>query len=219
MQTPALETIERALADVDNLITHHPKATQPGPGHPGSDEGPLLRSCILLTYAAWEVYAEDSALWATEEVVKRATTHDQLPNSLRTFVASRSPAKSDPWSLAGEDWRQTVVDTVRDRIYGTGGGSPFGINTAGPNQVKKLHQELFGDHLILKCRWSKASNADVLRRLADLVSIRGTVAHTGRTDGSLSLDNVRKWRTFAKRLAEHLDRHLVKWVDSQGIVP
>lgn len=63
-----------------------------------------MRSCVLLAYAAWEVYAEDGVIWAVEQIARRANPH-QLPAALRGFVAEK--VLKDPWRLAGNSWRET----------------------------------------------------------------------------------------------------------------
>src|SRR6266436_6131103 len=113
--TPALEALVTALGDVDNLIEHHPKAVKPGRGRPGTDEGPLLRSCVLLTYAAWEVYVEDSLIWTVEQLASRSLAQ-QIPEALRNFVAS--DVSADPWRLADQAWREAMVNAVIVRVRG-----------------------------------------------------------------------------------------------------
>ncbi len=208
--TPALKALQTALGDVDNLIEHHPKAADPGRGRPTTDEGPLLRSCVLLTYAAWEVYVEDGLIWAVEQLAHRSAP-DHLPPALRKFVAAAVGA--DPWQLAGAAWRAATVAAVTARVRGTEDADSVGVNTAGPGQVIALHDEVLGVRLLNHCRWQKMSTGKVKGELASFVRIRGAIAHTGQPPGPLHLKDVRDWRAFVKRLAETLDRHLEVWVE------
>jgi hypothetical protein len=207
--TPALDALTTALCDVDNLIEHHPKAIDPGRGRPVTDEGPLLRSCVLLTYAAWEVYIEDGLIWAVEKLACQSFP-DQLPEALRTFVADA--VGSDPWKLAGDSWRETTVGAVTVRVRGTEEDDSFGVNTAGPRQVIALHDQVLGARLLNYCRWQKMPVSRVKEELASLVRIRGSIAHTGQPPGSLDLKGVRSWRAFVQRLASQLDQQLERWV-------
>lgn len=95
--TDALDALQVALADVDNLIEHHPKTAEPGRGRgrgrPSTDEGPLLRSCVLLIYAAWEVYVEDSLVCVVQQLAEGAGP-DHLPKALRAFASRCSRGRS-----------------------------------------------------------------------------------------------------------------------------
>ncbi len=206
--TPALDALQIALLDVDNLIEHHPKASDPAAGRPATDEGPLLRGCVLLTYAAWEVYVEDSVIWAVTQVAAEASP-DQLPAALRIFVAEA--VDKDPWRLAGDGWRDAAIATVTARVRGDAGGQSFGMNTAGPGQVVTLHKQVLGVSLLDNCRWQKKSTVAVKKDLSEFVGIRGEIAHTGRPPGPLHLKGVRDWRGFVQRLATTLDRHIEEW--------
>lgn len=177
--SPALSSLEVALGDVDNLIAHHPRSADPGRGRPLTDEGPLLRSCILLLYAAWEVYIEDGVVWAVERITAGTEPAD-LPDALREFVAGRTI--DDPWRLAGDGWRSTCLTEVITLARGDEMGS-FGINTAGPRQIASLHVKILGVNLLDKCRWSKKTTMLIKKQLAEFFAIRGAIAHTGQPPG------------------------------------
>ncbi len=210
--TPVLSALTTALCDVDNLIEHHPAVVDPGQRRPDTDEGPLLRSCVLLAYAAWEMYVENGLIWAVEELVGRSSSPDQLPGALRAFVAD--VVRSDPWRLAGDAWREATVDAVKARVRGTGGDGSFGLNTAGPRQVIALHDQVLGARLLDECRWQGKPTSKIKNDLALLISVRGTIAHTGQAPGSLNLAGARSWRDWVQRLAEQLDRQLESWVEN-----
>ena len=219
--TTALAKLEQQLQDVDNLIARHPNR-QPDAGdtdagiirRPAGDQKPLLRSCILLTYAAWEVYAEDSVLAAVQAVVEGGTL-EQMPASLRDFVAAQ--LKNDPWLLAGEGWKRAVVKEVTLRVRGddTDEDGKFGINTAGPGQIGALHDQVLGERLLDECRWGGMSDERARSELARLVRLRGSIAHTGRDQGGLGLNEVESWRTFVWSLGQKLDSLLDDWVARQ----
>lgn len=212
--TTALAKLEQQLQDVDNLIARHPNR-QPNAGEgavgtvrrPPGDQRPLLRSCVLLTYAAWEVYAEDSVVAAVETLTVEGTLK-QLPDKLRGFIAGES---RDPWVLAGDGWRAATLDAVTRRVRGdetsTGAGK-FGINTAGPGQLTSLHEDLFGERLLDNCRWQGMTATKVKKELATLITVRGAIAHTGTTPGSLNLAGTESWRAFVWTLGQKLDAQL-----------
>lgn len=209
--TPALSALTTSLLDVDNLIEYHPAVADPGQKRAVTDEGPLLRSCVLLAYAAWELYVENGLIWTVEELVGRSSSPDQLPGALRAFVAEGF--RSDPWRLAGDAWRVATVDAVKVRVRGSGDDGSFGLNTAGPRQVIALHNQILGARLLDECRWQGKPASKVKEDLALLISVRGTIAHTGQAPGSLNLAGARSWRDWVQRLAGQLDRQLEWWVE------
>ncbi|WP_434769396.1 hypothetical protein [Curtobacterium flaccumfaciens] len=207
----ALDRLRVQLGDVDNLITHH--SSGGAVGRPAADEGPLNRSCVVLTYAAWEVYAEDSLVWAAERVATRPT-FASLPEATRQFIADK--AASDPASLADDGWREAVVEQVVLLTRGDPTTGDFGINTAGPRQLVSLHESILGDRLLNKVKWPKKDNESVKKSLLDLVRERGSIVHTGTPRGALHLKHVRDHRNFVERLAEGLDAEIEQWVTDAG---
>lgn len=207
VMTDALEALRTALADVDNLLDHHPKSKAPQAGRPATQEGPLLRSCVLLTYAAWEVYVEDSLLWVTGKLCERESPED-IPPSLRDFVAKSASVRADPWLLAGESWRKIILDQVTILVRGAGDGTSFGMNTASPEKINSLHQKVLGSRPLNACNWQGVSNIKAKAELASFVEIRGSIAHTGKSPGALHLKGTRGWQNFISRLADRLDHEL-----------
>jgi hypothetical protein len=207
----ALDRLLVQLNDVKNLMDHHP--SDGTAGRPSSDEGPLNRSCVVLTYAAWEVYAEDSLVWAAERIAT-LPTFASLPTATRNFVAGKAAA--DPASLADDGWRKAVVDQVVLLTRGDPTTGVFGINTAGPKQLVDLHQSILGEPLLNRCKWPKKTNQSVKSSLLGLVRERGSIVHTGTPLGPLYLQNVRDYRNFVQRLAEALDTEIERWVTDAG---
>jgi hypothetical protein len=90
----ALDRLNVMLGDVDNLLEFHPAARSNGKGRPAGDLKPLLRSSVVLTYAAWEVYVEDSMIETVRGIAQPPTVPARLPEELRKFVGL---ATIDPW--------------------------------------------------------------------------------------------------------------------------
>jgi hypothetical protein len=209
-----IDALEVALADVDNLLKKHPAAMNVAPGRPTSDEGPLIRASVLLTYAAWEVYVEDALIWAVERLVERLAP-PELPDETRKFVAD---SQDDPWILAGEGWRKATLRAVNTRVRGGDQGS-FGLNTAGPGQVINLYKSVLGAQPLNECSWPGRNVQGVKRHLAKLVEIRGNIAHSGQSPGSLHLKDARDWCKFVARLAKCHDQRLAQWVEQVAPEP
>jgi RiboL-PSP-HEPN len=211
--TNALNSLEIALSDVDSLLKHHEKRA-PGaarrPGPPSTDERPLIRSSVVLMYAAWEVYIEDGLIQAIEKLVINSTP-SQLPGALRTFV--RKFVEQDPWKLAGEDWRKATVEAVEIRVHGNPDSGSFGMNNANPKQINLLHRDVLG---VLPLGSCKAGKWDVIEQLQELVDMRNDIAHTGQLSKQHRLDLLlaESWRSFVQQLGAQLDEKLELWVSS-----
>ena len=211
--TIALNSLEIALSDVDNLLQHHEKrdpAAVRRPGPPSTDERPLIRSSVVLMYAAWEVYIEDSMIQTIEKLVTNSIP-SQLPEALRTFV--RKFVQQDPWKLAGDDWRKTTVEAVEIRVHGNPDSGSFGMNNANPKQINLLHRDVLGVQPLGSCRVGKW---DVAEQVQELVDMRNEIAHTGQLSKQHRLDLLlaESWRSFVRQLGEQLDEKLELWVSS-----
>lgn len=209
LTTEALETLYARLADVTNLIDYHP-----GAGRPAKDAQPLLRSCVVLTYAAWEVYVEDSLVWAADRLAE-ANSFANLPAALQTFVASSVKSAGD---LADNGWREELRRAVTRKVRGDEESpTDWGLNTAGPKQIAKLHETVLGTNLLNSCSWQRKSNSSGKKDLASLVRVRGSIVHTGSSPGEINLPGARGWSEFVHRLARALDTRFEDWIETRMV--
>ena len=207
----ALDQFKLLIADVDNLIAHHPKSGSPLAGRPVGDEGPLVRSCVVLTYGAWEVYFEDSFVEAVQ-IMARGNRAD-LPTATLDWVRDMT---EDPWVLADGGWRDELVRLVEATMYGDPmDPSSFGVNTASPQTISTWNRKILGARILDQCAWKGATNRTVKEKLSKLVTLRGDIAHGGRPAG-LTLGMVRGYRDFVNRLAKEYDDELFEWVAASG---
>lgn len=208
----ALDHFESLMSDVGNLIEHHPKFLEPVQGRPVNDEGPLLRSCIVLIYAAWEVYFEDSLIEAATELAQRERSY--IPSETLDYLAAN--VSGDPWRLADDGWRSALVEVVTEAVRGREDeeGS-FGVNTASPKTVSLLQHKILGASIIDRSTWSargRSTGKGVKDQLTKLVRLRGEIAHTGRPLTPLHLKHVRDWQNFTRRLATTHDEKMSAWL-------
>lgn len=214
----ALETSGRLLEDVESLLENHPAAKQTKPGRPAAGVGvdPLLRSCVALCYAAWEVYVEEALRGAVEYLLDNLDAGD-LPTALRNWVASENK-KCDPWNFAGEGWKEETRKNLRVRLYGEDGQN--GFNSANAKAVSRLYRDVLGYEPLSEVRWQRASNKWVVDGIDALVYERGAIVHTGTTSddpkfkGKLDITKVRSRLLFIGRLRNEFDRRLVDHLES-----
>jgi len=193
------------LADVDNLIGRHPKIAEPSPGRPTGDQRPLLRVCMVLLAAAWEVYVEDSILWAVEQLVERCSA-DQLPASLRALSPRRTR------TVDGQT-HGSSLETDGEQLQNGPSSAKFTVlaNTAsmdltplGQSRLTSFTRRSSGS----SCCQDSTTFENVESELARFLRARGGVAHKGVTPKDLNLAGVYSWRYFIEQLAHELDTYL-----------
>jgi hypothetical protein len=207
----ALDQLIKQLGDVDNLINHH-RGTG-ARGKPAEDEGPLNRSCVVLAYAAWEVYVEDSLIAAASALSVAVARYKKLPGATQSFISESAKASSD---LADDGWKTVLVDAVEVLVHGDPSDPhSFGLNTANPQKVSGLHDKVLGHRLLDSCYWAGMSARRVKEKVAQLVSDRGSIVHTG-VNANLKLADAKSYRQFVQRLAKAHDAALGKWLLTYG---
>lgn len=213
----ALEASKRLLEDVNSLLENHPASKQVRPGRPSAGVGvdPLLRSCVALCYAAWEVYVEEALHGAVEHLLNNLDAQS-LPSSLRNWIASEY-GKNDPWNFAGEGWKAETRNLIGLRLYGKDGQN--GFNSANAKAVKKLYGDILGYEPLSEISWQSMSNDRVVREIEALVYERGAIVHTGvsvsgeKAKGKLSFKTVSSRVLFIERLCEDFNRKLVDFLE------
>lgn len=216
IDTKALEASERLLKDVKSLLENHPASKQVGRGRPTAGVGvdPLLRSCVALCYAAWEVYVEEAMHGAVEHLLSNLAAQD-LPSELRKWIASEY-GKNDPWKFAGDGWKTEARNLINLRLYGRDGQN--GFNSANAKAVKRLYGDVLGYEPLSEISWKNMSNERVVEEVELLVYERGAIVHTGtslseeKSKGKLSIKIVRSRIAFIDRLCQEFDRKLVAFL-------
>ncbi|UZD61120.1 HEPN domain-containing protein [Brevibacterium sp. JSBI002] len=211
-ESKALEASKILLDDVKSLLENHPAANQAKRGRPTGGVGvdPLLRSCVALCYAAWEVYVEEALHGAVEYIIENLDA-DRLPASLRKWVAT-TYGKNDPWKFAGDGWKLECMNLINLRLYGKDGQN--GFNSANSKAVKSLYLEILGYEPLSEISWQGMPNQRVVEEIEALVYERGAIVHTGvaasdgKAKGKLGLPVVRSQIDFIKRLREQFDSKL-----------
>jgi hypothetical protein len=207
----ALDQLIKQLGDVDNLKDHHRGSGERG--RPTEDEGPLNRSCVVLTYAAWEVYVEDSLIAAASALAKVVERYRNLPSETQSFI---SESVKDAGELADDGWKQILVDAATILVRGDPDDKySFGLNTADPHKVMGLHDKVLGYRILNSCNWSGMSAENTKKKLAKLVSDRGSIVHTG-TNETVKLTKAKEYRKFVEKLSKTYDKELNNWLSGYG---
>ena len=161
----------------------------------------LNKSAVVLACANWESFIEDVAKQAMNHVIDNADNWKRLPKLVTQEIAKR--LKNDKhelsvWNLAGLGWKKVVRDyrdqVIREELR------PF--NTPRTSNIDKLFEKLLGIADIRKswC-WQKMSRRKASEYLDEFVRRRGTIAHKGSLDQSVTKAYVEQRVLFLLRLA------------------
>jgi hypothetical protein len=203
MPSNATFVFEKLEHDVNVLLTLHTGSGSPG--RPTGNNGPLLRSALVLLVTAWENYVEQVLSEAIDHVVPTIATDPTLLSPfLREAVANQ--AEKAVWAVIGDGW----LDVARKRLN----HEISTFNNAASRQVNDLVKNVLGIESILDVvSWPQYDAAKAQAELTSLVNdVRGEIVHRGTTPGSLNLAGVRSWRIFMKHLVRCFDEALAEAV-------
>lgn len=144
--------------------------------------------------ASWELYVEDLAIEAVEILCHRAGTPSALPLDVQKELARHvreSKHELKPLDLSGTGWRKVLEDHIRSKCAG--------LNTpkAGPLD------DLFGRALglsSLSAAWTCGA-----QQINNFVSVRGDIAHKGRSAPYVSIGALRGYLDLIKATTVETD--------------
>jgi len=171
-----LQTLFSNLKETLTLTEIHTTLTGKKPGR-RRDVDILNRTAIVLAVARWESFVEDLARAAFNHLLLKALTPDLFPTKVLALAGAELRSASDVrriWELAAEGWRQVLIGH-RDRVLAAFLDS---FHTPRPEKVDHLLEQLIGlKDLSHQWNWRNSRAAHVSKRLNDLVSLRGSIAH------------------------------------------
>jgi hypothetical protein len=167
----------------------------------------LNKSAIVLLCAIWEAYCEDVADEALGHLLAHLRDPSDLPEALRRRIAKELKEDKNelsPWKVAGAGWKSHL----RTRLNILRQTRNIEWNNPKAANVDKFFEDALG---IVKLsdawHWKRISAPMAKHRLDLIVTLRGDIAHRGR-----SLAYVEKFRVT--RALNHV-RHLVTVTDAK----
>ncbi len=189
MGSQARSKFEQSRADVQRLLEIHQDLGGSGPGRRARLEV-LNKAGVVLVCALWEAYCEDLADEALNAIVTKATDSTALPRAFRETIAKDLKAENDKlavWRLADGGWRQELVrrraalTLTRNR----------NLNTPKHMVVDALFAATVGAGPVSAAwSWSNMTPMRARNKLDRYVTLRGDIAHRGRTKGGVLKDHV-----------------------------
>lgn len=217
-----IQNIRSNLEQVDRLLDIHTAVTGPNRGR-RRNVAVLNRSAIVLITACWEAYVEDLATLAFNFLLENAQDAKAFPKRVRNIVSSSLADQKDPtimWKLADHGWRDVLVehkDDVLQKHVGT-------FNTPRPETVNDLFEKLIGlKNISSEWKWRGCSNAKVLKRFDDLITLRGDIAHRVMTEGSVRKRTAHSYRQLvglaATTASNQVRNYLIQTTGSDPYTP
>jgi hypothetical protein len=181
-----------------------------------------------MTCASWEAFCEDLAAQALRHLAEHATDGSRLPEELKKSIKADPTRKNQHelavWTLADDGWR-AVLRTRAERLTH---GDDQTLNTPKTGQLKAFFCAEAGLPDITACwYWAGSSREKTAKRLDDLVTLRGSIAHRRSPDGGVLKKHATDALELIQRLAaksadavsafleQHTDRPLPV-LDAQG---
>lgn len=174
----------------------------------------LFRSAIVLLVSHWEAYIEDICEEALQLIVKEAPSSKALSDDIKRHIArelKESKNELEPWKIADGGWRQLLtvrlgqMKDARNRIFNspkTSNVSDFVERTLGLKNIQS------------NWKLEDYSAADCAEKLDELIEIRGSIAHRGKSRAPIDKiwieDHLRFIEMIASKTGGSINRHVRK---------
>lgn len=200
MPSKARASFDSNAQDIERLIGIHADIGGKGRGRRHGLEV-LNKSAIVLITAFWEAYCEDIAAEGLAHIVKHSKSSDALPTELKKILSKKLKSQNNDlefWKLSDDGWRlylQSHFDELkesRDRK----------LNTPKSAQIDQLFLDAVGIEKISDSwKWGRSVTAKRSREKLDkFVSLRGSIAHRGQHETSVTKANVEDYFDFIKKI-------------------
>ncbi len=188
------------LKDVDRLLDFHVKIAGGTRGRKYEVEV-LNKGALVLLVACWEAFVEEVAGSAFEFLLNNATNHSVFPAKVLSLASEplrKAQDGREVWQLAGDGWKKVLIDH-RDRTLSK---SINGFNTPRAENIDRLYEHLLGITGISRnWRWRGITPEQATKKLNDIISTRGSIAHKVKHSGYVYKKDVEDARKFILRLA------------------
>jgi len=208
---PHITNFQDNMAQIARLLEIHGEIAGTDPGYKRGVEI-LNKSALVLLVACWEAFVEDLASEAFDVLLANAADPTGIPTKVLTLASNPLKSAEDQravWALAGEGWRRVLLqhhDTIIDRLVGK-------LNTPRAVQVDEIFEALLGLHsLSSSWKWKGMANDRVLRKLDNLVDLRGEIAHRVSASEPVYKTVVTDHIDFVKRLAAKTHNQVTGYV-------
>ncbi len=198
---PHFEVIKKNMREINRLLGIHKEISGEGPGYKHNVQV-LNKSALVLLLACWEAYVEDLAENCFDVMLDYADDPTVFPEHVLA-IAVKELKKADTlaiWGLSKDGWRRALKShkqRILDKYVAKGS-----FNTPSAANVDRLFSELIGlTSLSSQWFWKGSSKDMSQQRLADLIELRGTIAHRVDCPTKVTKTMVVNYKKLINRLA------------------
>lgn len=198
---PHIQGLMKNLEEVNRLISIHSDISGSGPGRK-RDVQVLNKSALIMLLACWEAYIEDAAENFFNFALENAEEPSVFPEHVLS-IAAKEVRKGDTsrlWALSGDGWKDELKihkTKILEKYIVKGS-----FNTPSSANIDKLFSELIGlTSLSREWHWPGMSNQKSSDKLAELIDLRGSIAHRVDASRNIYKKDVQDFKKFILRLA------------------
>ncbi len=161
----------------------------------------LNKSAVVLITSYWEAYCEDIAAEAMEHIVTHAKTADALPKVLKKEIAKELENDKNElaiWEVADGKWK----NHLQSRLVRLQEDRNRKLNTPKSGNIDQLFESAVGITKVSgSWKWARMTVARARTKLDKFVTLRGSIAHRGKSLESVKKAEVQEYLDFIKHLA------------------
>ena len=187
------------MVDVDRLISSHEKLSPNGSGKRGL--GHITRSGVVMLCAAWELYVEDLLIECTKYLSNETFKPLDLPKPVQKHLAKRIRENKNELKLlelGGSGWREVYVTYCQNEVRA--------INTPKTTIIEPIYEKFIGLKELSNI-WTVGG-----QYITDFVSVRGNIAHNGRSAPYINLCELVEYNDCIKLTAKEMDNQICDYI-------
>jgi len=211
-----LKSLSDNAKQVSRLMEIHGKISGTGGGYKHNVEV-LNKSGIVLLVACWEAYVEDLSIATFRYMLRYAKNPRVFPNKVLVLASKElreSLNEKEVWKLAGKGWRKVLEDHKSNILSEL----VENFNTPRTEKINKLFESLIGlKSLSSNWHWAGMSKERAQRKLNELITLRGSIAHRVKASKSVTKGSVIYYRDFIYRLAIKSHNTVNRFIFSRGL--
>jgi len=199
MPSQAYRKFIHNAVDVDRLISSHGQLGPGGSGRRGL--GHITRSGVVMLCAAWELYVEDLLIESAKYLSNETFKPIDLPRPVKKHLAKRIRENKNELKLlelGGDGWREVFVTYCQNEVRA--------INTPKTTILEPIYEKYIGLN-DLSSMWSVDG-----QYITDFVSVRGSVAHNGRSSPYINLSELVEYNDTIKLTAKQTDNQICEYI-------
>lgn len=182
MLTPIGQDFQISLADVYTLLGASKRLSPDD----ATDKEAFIRSGIILTVTAWEIFIEDTIKARFYDLVSKASDVEDMKKIVNMIAQSwiskfgdRRPNVKDVLRWSGDGWKAVVLEQFNDEL------SAFHSPNSG--NISALFNRYIDTDIRSIWTWQGTTSDEACSKLDEMIIIRGGLVHRGRTSAEAAL--------------------------------